>query len=100
MAFLQRSAVSFRRQGSSGLVWDDKLLSGETQKEGKSEYRELRPCQSTGTIGMMERVGSSAAPPKCNRSFSTPAMKPASPKLTGCGFVGVFEKSKSGKSKP
>ena len=29
MAGLQRSAVSFRRQGSSGLVWDDKLLSGE-----------------------------------------------------------------------
>lgn len=29
MAGLQRSAVSFRRQGSSGLVWDDKLLSVE-----------------------------------------------------------------------
>ncbi|KAJ8452792.1 hypothetical protein Cgig2_014555 [Carnegiea gigantea] len=28
-ATLQRSSVSFRRQGSSGVVWDDRFLSGE-----------------------------------------------------------------------
>ncbi|KHN47776.1 Hypothetical protein glysoja_029194 [Glycine soja] len=34
---LQRSEVSFRRQGSSGLVWDDKLLSGELNKVNNNE---------------------------------------------------------------
>ncbi|GAA0173794.1 hypothetical protein Leryth_003073 [Lithospermum erythrorhizon] len=29
MAGLQRSSISFRRQGSSGLIWDDKLLADE-----------------------------------------------------------------------
>ncbi|KAD5317759.1 hypothetical protein E3N88_17705 [Mikania micrantha] len=29
MDALPRSEISFRRSGSSGLVWDDKLLSGE-----------------------------------------------------------------------
>ena len=32
MAGLQRSAVSFRRQGSSGFVWDDRFLSEELNK--------------------------------------------------------------------
>ncbi|BAF18111.1 hypothetical protein OsI_20837 [Oryza sativa Indica Group] len=29
MAGLQRSSETFRRSGSSGLVWDDRHLSGE-----------------------------------------------------------------------
>ncbi|CAI9114016.1 OLC1v1037487C1 [Oldenlandia corymbosa var. corymbosa] len=33
MAGLQRSAVSFRRQGSSGLVWDDKLIQAELMNQ-------------------------------------------------------------------
>ncbi|GMQ06934.1 hypothetical protein CsSME_00051340 [Camellia sinensis var. sinensis] len=46
---LQRSAISFRRQGSSGLVWDDKFLSGKLNQtkpkdhqqadEGKRDHR-------------------------------------------------------------
>ncbi|CAN6441822.1 unnamed protein product [Victoria cruziana] len=36
-AALQRSAVSFRRQGSSGLVWDDRFLSGELAQPRKSD---------------------------------------------------------------
>ncbi|XP_010429998.1 PREDICTED: uncharacterized protein At1g15400-like [Camelina sativa] len=44
MAGLQRSTISFRRQGSSGIVWDDRLIAelsqqandqkGETQPQG------------------------------------------------------------------
>ncbi|OMO54300.1 hypothetical protein CCACVL1_27910 [Corchorus capsularis] len=39
MAGLQRSAVSFRRQGSSGIVWDDKLLG---------ELSQIKPEQQEG----------------------------------------------------
>ncbi|KAL9686933.1 hypothetical protein QQ045_031327 [Rhodiola kirilowii] len=76
MAMLQRSTVSFRREGSSGLVWDDRLLADEikqlVQNEGKTstDLRELRACQSTGGKGMMERDGYIAAPPKYTRSIS------------------------------
>ncbi|XVF74711.1 hypothetical protein PTKIN_Ptkin13bG0133500 [Pterospermum kingtungense] len=40
MAGLQRSAVSFRRQGSSGLVWDDKFLSELNQVNRQEEEEE------------------------------------------------------------
>uniref|UniRef100_A0A7N0VKG3 Uncharacterized protein n=1 Tax=Kalanchoe fedtschenkoi TaxID=63787 RepID=A0A7N0VKG3_KALFE len=71
---LQRSTVSFRREGSSGLVWDDSILADEikqlVQKEGKTstDIRELRACQSTGGIGNMKREGYVSAPPKYTRS--------------------------------
>ncbi|GAB2222354.1 hypothetical protein Droror1_Dr00013570 [Drosera rotundifolia] len=39
MAGLQRSVVSFRRQGSSGLVWDDeKIFSGELTHHPDNHY--------------------------------------------------------------
>ncbi|KAH0989602.1 hypothetical protein GBA52_001085 [Prunus armeniaca] len=41
---LARSASTFRRQGSSGLIWDDNLML--QREEGRAEFRELRPCQS------------------------------------------------------
>ena len=34
MAGLQRSSETFRRSGSSGLVWDDKKSSGEIKPPG------------------------------------------------------------------
>ncbi|KAK6248213.1 hypothetical protein QUC31_019778 [Theobroma cacao] len=71
MATLQRSAVSFRREGSSGSVWDDLYVLGE---DGTVHYRDqLRPCQST-----RERSSSTPVPNACPRSMSTPAMDPSS----------------------
>ncbi|XP_021906501.1 MAPK kinase substrate protein At1g80180-like [Carica papaya] len=40
MAGLQRSAVSFRRQGSSGLVWDDRFISGELNQVANQQKEE------------------------------------------------------------
>ncbi|KAK8525040.1 hypothetical protein V6N13_016033 [Hibiscus sabdariffa] len=40
MAGLQRSAVSFRRQGSSGIVWDDKFLSELSQMKPEQQRQE------------------------------------------------------------
>ncbi|KAF9612530.1 hypothetical protein IFM89_000452 [Coptis chinensis] len=104
MAGLQRSAISFRRQGSSGLVWEDPLASGELDKakkkegeeknekeEGGSEFRELRQSKSVGSIKMIERSRSNGG-----RGYRTgkvtPSLDPPSPKVSACGFCSVFSK--------
>ncbi|CAK9169640.1 unnamed protein product [Ilex paraguariensis] len=75
----KRSSKSFRRQGSSGSIWDEKLNSEEIKKlmqnEGKVDQRELRHCQSIGGVGTINYGISNAAVPSVYwRSFSTPAM--------------------------
>ncbi|GLT80489.1 hypothetical protein SLA2020_519270 [Shorea laevis] len=69
MATLQRSAVPFRRQGSSGMVWHDNYVLGE---DGMVQLRELRPCQSTRERGSCSSPG---VPISCPRSLSTAANK-------------------------
>ncbi|XP_054782274.1 MAPK kinase substrate protein At1g80180-like [Prosopis cineraria] len=100
MAGLQRSAVSFRRQGSSGLVWDDKFLSGElnqvNQKEDnndqdhhKSEIKDLKVA--------VDRSSKTIQRSRSNGGYRTgkvaPAIEPPSPKLSACGFCSAFGKS-------
>lgn len=95
MAGLQRSATSFRRQGSSGLVWDDKFLSGDLKRdlrhrEAAEKYdnkTELRASQSA----MMQRRRSGGG--GGGRSYRkakvpSPSRDPPSPKVSGC--CGLF----------
>ncbi|XP_006656209.1 uncharacterized protein At1g15400-like [Oryza brachyantha] len=66
MAGLQRSATTFRRSGSSGLVWDERFLTEAEEAEAEAKARdgggaeepqpELRHSKSVGSIGMMRRV--------------------------------------------
>ncbi|MFS7981249.1 hypothetical protein Hanom_Chr10g00948711 [Helianthus anomalus] len=70
MEALPRSEISFRRSGSSGLVWDEKLLSGELKpvkpkddEETEQHKPEPRPYKSV-------EVESTIDPP--------------SPKVSGC----------------
>ncbi|XP_023516734.1 MAPK kinase substrate protein At1g80180-like [Cucurbita pepo subsp. pepo] len=103
MAGLQRSAVSFRRQGSSGLVWDDRYFSGELtptmrrheeqpQRDALFLSGELRPSRNVGSASTFERSRSSASHriEAISPSRSPSAANPSSPKFTGCGFCGVF----------
>uniref|UniRef100_A0A2P2N433 MAPK kinase substrate protein At1g80180-like n=1 Tax=Rhizophora mucronata TaxID=61149 RepID=A0A2P2N433_RHIMU len=105
MAGLQRSQVSFRRQGSSGLVWDDKFLSGElnqlAQQRQETEEQEekidikqdqregSRPSRSVNTIERSQSNGG-------QRGFRTgkvsPAIEPPSPKVSACGICSAFGK--------
>ncbi|XP_010472974.1 PREDICTED: uncharacterized protein At1g15400-like isoform X2 [Camelina sativa] len=58
MAGLQRSTISFRRQGSSGIVWDDRLIAelsqqandqkGETQPQGGDELHAAKLMITSG----------------------------------------------------
>ncbi|XP_010254356.1 PREDICTED: uncharacterized protein At1g15400 [Nelumbo nucifera] len=97
MAGLQRSTISFRRQGSSGLVWEDRFLSGDLnqmkQKEEEAgvETRELTRSKSVGSTATMERSRSNGG-----RGYRTgkvsPAIDPPSPKVSACGFCCAFKK--------
>ncbi|XP_024959057.1 uncharacterized protein At1g15400-like [Cynara cardunculus var. scolymus] len=73
MAGLPRSDVSFRRSGSSGLVWEDKLLSGELKPRDEIE-REKREQQRSE--------------PKPYRTVEVATtIDPPSPKVSGCGGI-------------
>lgn len=105
MAGLQRSAVSFRRQGSSGLVWDDRFLSEElnkvnqTQEQEQEQYqqekldikqeKDVKPARSTNTI---ERSRSNGGQRGYRTGRVSPAIEPPSPKVSACGFCGAFGK--------
>lgn len=87
MEGLQRSEVSFRRQGSSGLVWDDKLLSGELKKISTKEEESSKTSHTTTyrTVNI------------------EPAAEPPSPRVSGCGICAMFRNkpaAKSHKTKP
>ncbi|KAL8117327.1 hypothetical protein AgCh_015288 [Apium graveolens] len=120
MEGLQRSAVSFRRQGSSGLIWDDNLLKAEIDrfdqrkanqdlKDEESEKKdeqnnavrsvekvkdEIKPIMTVGSGNTIERSRSNGG-----RAYRTgkvsPAIDPPSPKVAACGFCGsAFGKRK------
>ncbi|XP_073146893.1 MAPK kinase substrate protein At1g80180-like [Henckelia pumila] len=118
MAGLQRSEVSFRRQGSSGLVWDDKIVSGElnqlaqpkqekNSKETQHQGDELKNDAATSTPAAAAASEDPARVPglKIERSRSngegrgfrtgrvSPAVEPPSPKVSACGFCGAFGKN-------
>ncbi|OWM78254.1 uncharacterized protein At1g15400-like [Punica granatum] len=114
MAGLQRSAVSFRRQGSSGLVWEDRFLSGELNQVNNDAGDEAnKPKDPDGRQEpscdpeKLSRTARSPPPPiemaamERNRSTGggryrigrvSPAIEPPSPKVSACGFCGAFGK--------
>lgn len=110
MAGLERSVTSFRRQGSSGLVWDDKFLSGELKqhmrhKEAEDKDNnngELRASESV----MMQRSRSEGGSGGGGRTYGkaklpSPTRDPPSPKVVGCcAFFGKPEASRNKPRKP
>ncbi|XVE52178.1 hypothetical protein DITRI_Ditri02bG0102000 [Diplodiscus trichospermus] len=123
MAGLQRSEVSFRRQGSSGLVWDDKFLSelnqvkqeqqeGETKQLQQDEQGQLqdnnpekidvfKPARNVGPINTIERSRSNGERRGYRTGKVSPATEPPSPKVSACGFCSAFGKpSKNHRKQP
>ncbi|XP_057536645.1 uncharacterized protein At1g15400-like [Amaranthus tricolor] len=110
MEGLQRSAISFRRQGSSGLVFDDKLISEELSKN-KSENQKGDSDQSVNQednlISESRGSKSDGGNRRAYRSVKVEqAEDPPSPRVSGCGLCSVFgkpaaknQKRKTGKSK-
>jgi len=78
MAGLQRSSETFRRSGSSGLVWDDK--------------KEIKPPAGDG--GKLDR-SRSAGHAHGHAGYRAagrvpPALDPPSPRVPACGFWSLF----------
>ncbi|CAL9010433.1 unnamed protein product [Prunus brigantina] len=100
MAGLQRSSVSFRRQGSSGFVWDDKhfkvapLLKEEggraRQDQEKAEI--IEGVRAPKPINTVSRSRSNGGGRGYRTGKVTPAIEPPSPKVSACGFCGGFGK--------
>jgi len=74
MEALPRSEISFRRSGSSGLVWDDKLLSGE-----------LKPVKPKDEEDKEKTEHQKPAEPRPYKSVEVEStIDPPSPKVSGC----------------
>ncbi|CDP13489.1 unnamed protein product [Coffea canephora] len=97
MAALQRSTISFRREGSSGTVWDDRKLIAEMDEQGKRDLSGLRHSYSIGCPSIVaSSSGAADADPVYIRSRSAPAVKiMLIPKSVGRKFKGVLAKPKS-----
>ncbi|KAK1662421.1 hypothetical protein QYE76_050580 [Lolium multiflorum] len=101
MAGLQRSSMTFRRSGSSGLVWDERLMS-EDHSQMEPELKELKHSRSVGSVGLQRRRDGGVE--RGSQAYSarrvTPTLDPPSPKVPGCIFCGIFRKAgSSGPSK-
>lgn len=101
MAGLQRSNETFRRSGSSGLVWEDRFLQDELKQpkeEAEGGAEELRHSRSVGSVGMLERSRSNGGSGHGYRAGRvSPALDPPSPKLSGGCCFGIFAKPEPAK---
>ncbi|XP_008811856.1 MAPK kinase substrate protein At1g80180-like [Phoenix dactylifera] len=88
-AGLQRSKETFRRSGSSGLVWEDRFLPGETNHQQETNNK-----GEEGGGARMERSRSNGAGYRAGRV--SPALDPPSPRLSVCGFCGIFGNKPAG----
>jgi hypothetical protein len=105
MASLPRSEVSFRRSGSSGLVWDDRFLSGELNKINKeqkqSQQQKKNNSKELHVRTTIQRIRSTGSNHGYRTGKVSPAIEPPSPKVSACGFCSPFgkkgQRSKLGK---
>jgi len=127
MAGLQRSATTFRRSGSSGLVWDERFLT-EADAEAKAgdgaaedPQPELRHSKSVGSIGLLRRGGAGGGGDSDSKKAKakekkqkqghkedqqvfrtkdvTPDMDPPSPRVSGCILCAIFGGGSGGAGK-
>ncbi|XP_015944726.1 uncharacterized protein At1g15400 [Arachis duranensis] len=98
---LQRSVTSFRRQGSSGSVWDDKFLAGlwdqsqnQKQQDEQSQPQSRPQSESSGITLERSRSGGGARQHQRRTvAVAPPSNDPPSPKVPTCGLCGFFAKS-------
>lgn len=99
MAGLQRSSISFRRQGSSGLIWDDNFLSGELKQfpESSSNADQVPHTVKNDQAECSNTTVRSINTVRRNRSRNDAecaATEPPSPRVPVCGLCRGFGKSK------
>ena len=88
--FLKRSVETFRRYGSSGMVWDDRFTEdkGVGESEGEAmKFMELRHARSVGGICQEEYRQRTEGPHLSRSSTASPARNKL-PVRSFPGFVG------------
>lgn len=100
MVVLQRSVATFRRSGSSGLVWDDRFLESLDQKtnivelqgdDNLVDIRELRPSHSVRVSHQSNKVEHS------HRSGASPGLPLPPSKSFGSKIFTVIKRTTSAK---
>lgn len=92
MTTLQRSAVSFRRQGSSGRIWDDlHLVDPKTGQPVAAENREDKKRAPGEENLQQNKVADSGS---ISLSPASKAQKEPERKSAGCGFSAIFGRCK------
>ncbi|KAF8086885.1 hypothetical protein N665_0609s0016 [Sinapis alba] len=129
MEGLQRSTISFRRQGSSGIVWDDRVIAelnkqateqkqesqrneqpkplSESSEQAKQNTRgdekdnKLKPIK-TGLPTIERSRSNGGGAPRHHRTTGrvSPAVEPPSPRLSTCGCCSAFPVKKKKKNNP
>ncbi|CAL9054146.1 uncharacterized protein At1g15400-like [Musa acuminata AAA Group] len=105
MARLQRSVTTFRRSGSSGMVWDENFLPGDLsrikkkEEEGVAGFKEetmghSKSMGSTGNMGRRSSIGGSRQV-VFPAGFVSPAADPPSPDVPRCLCCGFFSQNRS-----
>ncbi|KAK3165207.1 hypothetical protein QOZ80_1AG0030620 [Eleusine coracana subsp. coracana] len=79
MAELQRSSETFRRSGSSGMVWEGKFQSASGELAANKDATRQQRSGSSGHGGY--RTG-----------HVQPALDPPSPRVAACGLCSLFGK--------
>jgi hypothetical protein len=96
MAGLQRSSETFRRSGSSGLVWEDKNFSGEIKPAGDDGGGAGAAVERSRSAGHGHAHGHGHGGYRATGRVP-PALDPPSPRVGVCGFCRLFG---GGKAKP
>ncbi|EFH60544.1 hypothetical protein ARALYDRAFT_896128 [Arabidopsis lyrata subsp. lyrata] len=100
MTSLQRSAVSFRRQGSSGRIWSDQSILD--QKNGAILQNQEQTCQQSGSTSndLEEKIPSRKSSSSSSSSSSPPLyfseirrgpdISSSTRNKPGCGLSSLF----------
>ncbi|KAG6496910.1 hypothetical protein ZIOFF_044786 [Zingiber officinale] len=92
---MQRSATTFRRSGSSGLVWDERFLSTDPDAD-EDAGGELRRSRTVGPTTDRRRGGNGGdGGRQAFRANAVPAAAdPPSPDAHCGGLCGIFGKAR------
>ncbi|KQK09388.1 MAPK kinase substrate protein At1g80180 [Brachypodium distachyon] len=90
MAGLQRSSETFRRSGSSGMVWEEKHRSAS----GKDQ------AAPGAVAGARPQRSGSGGHGGYRAGHVQPALDPPSPRVAACGFCNLFGKQEAPAPQP
>ncbi|KAJ4806992.1 Plant/F18B13-26 protein [Rhynchospora pubera] len=106
MEGLQRSSTTFRRSGSSGLVWEDRFAPGAGpgggggEMDGADKKMNMGEEEGVGRLKRSRSHGSTGTGGGYRAGLVPPALDPPSPRVSVCGFCSFFGKNHASSKRP